>query len=565
MSTQPASDSSASYKSSDGFFAEARRDIPAGIVVFLVAVPLCLGIAQASGAPPLSGLIAGIMGGLVVTAISQSPLSVSGPAAGLAVIVMVSIQGFDPQFAAGKTTSVDFSVALPPFLLAVVIAGVIQLLLGVLKLGSIAHYFPNAVIKGMLASIGILISLKQLPHAVGYDADFEGDLAFAQADGHNTFTAIIDAFGAYSPAATTITICCFVSYLVWPKLQKGPLKFIPPALVVVVVGALLALIGPLVDPMMKLSSEHLVTLPVPKSVSEITGNLIFPAFSRITDPTVWTVAFTVAFVASIETLLCLEAVDRLDPRRRISPPNRELVAQGFGNIASGMIGGLPVTSVIVRSSANVAAGGQSRLSSMFHGALLVVGVVFAAGLLNHIPMAALAVILLFVGYKLSPPSLWKAMWNAGSTQFIPFASTVLAVVMTDLLKGTLFGLCVGIVFAIRQQQKDAIEVSVEGGQTTLTISKDLTFLNKAGLKDALLEVPNGAKLTVDRRVVDFFDDDIEEILLNFEDNAQDRGITVTTLDQHEVSERRIVLEETQAAIDEALALDDAEESAAPAE
>jgi MFS superfamily sulfate permease-like transporter len=514
-------------------FSEVRRDVPAGLVVFLVAVPLCLGIAQASSAPLLSGLIAGIVGGLLISALSKSPLSVSGPAAGLAVIVATGI------------TELGFRT----FLLSVVLGGVIQFALGVLRLGSIAHFFPNSVIKGMLASIGVLITLKQLPHAVGYDADFEGDNAFFEADGSNTFTAIIDAFGALSPTATAITLACVGAYLVWPKLQRGALSFVPPALVVVVLGGLLAALAPLLSPDVALSAEHLVSLPLLAGPGDLMNALQTPDFARIADPVVWTTAVTLAIVASIETLLSLEAVDRLDPHRRFSPPNRELVAQGVGNVASGMLGGLPVTSVIVRSSANVTAGGQTQLSAMVHGLLLFLGVVFFASVLNQIPLAALAVVLIFVGFKLTPVSLWRAMWRAGYAQFIPFAATVAAVVLTDLLRGTLFGLLVGVVFAIRQQQQGAIVVVRDSSRILIRITKDLSFLNKAKLKDVLSEVPDGSMVIVDRRVVDFIDDDIEEILLDFEDNAAERGIRVDMPLSPRAVERRAALEATQVQVE----------------
>lgn len=521
-------------KAPGGLFSEVRRDLPAGLVVFLVAVPLCLGIAQASSAPLLSGLIAGIIGGLLVSAFSKSELSVSGPAAGLAVIVATGI------------TQLGFRT----FLLAVVLGGVIQLLLGLLRLGSIAHFFPNAVIKGMLASIGVLITLKQLPHAVGYDADWEGDDAFFEPDGHNTFTAIVDAFGALSPTATAITLLCFTAYLVWPKLQRGPLNFVPPALVVVVMGGLLAALAPMLSADLALSADHLVSLPVLAGPGDLLDAVQTPDFSALSNPAVWTTAVTLAIVASIETLLSLEAVDRLDPHRRISPPNRELVAQGVGNMVSGMVGGLPVTSVIVRSSANVAAGGETRLSAMVHGLLLFLGVVFFAAILNQIPLAALAVVLIFVGFKLTPPSLWKAMWRAGYAQFIPFAATVAAVVVTDLLKGTLFGLLVGVVFAIREQQRGAIVVVKDASRTLIRITKDLTFLNKASLKEVLSDVADGATVIIDRRVVDFIDDDIEEILLDFEDNAEERGIRVQMQLSPRDLERRAALEATHVQVDD---------------
>lgn len=494
--------------STDGLFSSFRSDIAAGLVVFLVALPLCLGIAQASGAPLLSGLIAGFVGGLVVAGISQSPLSVSGPAAGLAVIVASGIS----------------SLGFRAFLVAVLLAGLMQLALGVARLGVIAHYFPIAVIKGMLAAIGVLIIMKQLPHAVGYDADFEGDLTFRQADGSNSFTSLARAFRALTPAAVAVSLACFAMHFAWAALQKRvrALRLVPGALLMVAAGAVVALTWPGT----RLAAEHLVALPRFDSFSSVLGAVVTPDFSRLTDAKVWGVAVTLAIVASIETLLSLEAVDRLDPLRRISPPNRELIAQGTGNVVSGLIGGLPITSVIVRSSANVMAGGRTRLSAMTHGVFLLTAVLFLAPLFNQIPLAALAVVLLLVGAKLTPVSLWRSMWRAGLPQFIPFAVTVGAVVFTDLLKGTFIGLAVGLVFAVRAQQRNAIAIVREPGAMLIRFTKDMTFLQKAQLKEALRSAEPGTSVTIDRSVCDFVDDDIEELLLEFSQLAPGRRITV---------------------------------------
>ncbi len=516
--------------SKPGLFASAAADVPAGLVVFLVALPLCLGIAQASGAPLLAGMIAGAIGGLVVGALSGSQLSVSGPAAGLAVLVAGGIQQLG--FAA--------------FLLAVALAGVMQFCIGAARLGVIAHYFPNAVIKGMLAAIGVLIVLKQLPHAVGYDKDYEGDEAFFEQDGHNTFTAIFDAFGAFTPGAIIVTACCALLYWLWPKLQRGPLRMLPVQLIAVVGGGLATLALAKLWPEGRLSSEHLVALPELASLEQLKAALHLPDFSKITDIAVWKVAATLALVASIETLLSLEAIDRLDPLRRMSPPNRELMAQGVGNLLSGMIGGVPVTSVIVRSSANVQAGGRSRLSTLVHGLLLVLSLVAGASLLNNVPLAALAVVLIVVGIKLSPPTLWRAMWRAGPTQFVPFATTVLAVVFTDLLTGTLIGLGVGVAMAIRQQQAGAVVQVDDGERLLIRVHKDLSFLNKAQLKQLLSEVPDGRHVLIDRRNADLVDDDIEELLLEFEQGAANRGISVQIDLSPRDLERRAKLASTHA-------------------
>lgn len=467
----------------------------------MVALPLCLGIAQASGAPLLAGLLAGVVGGVVVSALSGSQLSVSGPAAGLAVIVASGIQ--DLGFSA--------------FLLAVVIAGALQLALGALRLGGIAHFFPGSVIKGMLAAIGVLIVLKQLPHAVGYDQDYVGDLHFVQPDGSNTLETLVSALGAINVPATIITLVCVGVLVGWPKLQGVRVfRFIPPALMVVLVGGALSVALPLWWSAGALTSEHLVTLPSFSSIVDVTSALTLPDFGRALDPGVWRMGVTIGIVASIESLLSLEAVDRLDPQKRISPPNRELMAQGVGNLLSGLIGGLPVTSVIVRSSANVVAGAQTKVSSITHGLLLLVGVLFMAPVLNHVPLAALAVVLIAVGMKLTAPKLWVNMWRAGWAQFVPFVVTVAAVVFTDLLTGTMIGLVVGAIITLRLQQRHSLIVTQDENRYLLRAVKDLTFLQKGLVKEALAGIPPGASVLFDRSRADFVDPDIEELLTEFE-------------------------------------------------
>lgn len=503
-------------------FGNLKADLPAGLVVFLVAVPLCLGIAQASSAPLLSGLIAGIIGGIVVALASGSPLSVSGPAAGLAVIVASGIG----------------DLGLRAFLMAVVIAGVLQIGMGVLRLGGIAHFFPSAVIKGMLAAIGILIILKQLPHAVGYDKDPEGDLALLQPDGSNTFSALGEAADNFTLGAILVSLLCVGIMLGWPKLQRNAvMKLIPPALIAVVIGGVAATLFATWWPEI-IAAEHLVSLPLFNSVADVSAAILTPDFSRIADPAVWQVAVTLAIVASLETLLSLEAVDRLDPHKRISPPNRELFAQGLGNMLSGLIGGLPITSVIVRSSANVQAGGRTRLSAVFHGVLILVGVLFLASLLNRVPLASLAVVLIFVGVKLTTPKLWKQMWVAGPAQFVPFAVTIVAIVATDLLKGTIIGLVVGLVVMVRKQQSNAIAVEDDGQKRVIRFQKDITFLQKARLKDVLRQTPTDRPLVIDRRVVDHVDDDIEELLEEYCTEARDRGVVVEILFEAGGAERQ---------------------------
>jgi MFS superfamily sulfate permease-like transporter len=494
-------------------FAHLDRDVPAGLVVFLVATPLCLGIAQASGAPLLSGLIAGIVGGLVVSSVSRAALSVSGPAAGLAVIVAGSIQ----------------HLGFRGLLLSSMLAGLLQICIGFARFGDIAHFFPNAVIRGMLAAIGILIVIKQLPHALGYDHSALLDDAFE--DGF--FDGLHEALAAVTPAAIAISAICVGVYLAWPRLQRGLLRSVPVQLVAVLAGALAATVLRSVWPAGALSPEHMVALPIFRDLGDVRSALVTPDFSRLFDPAVWTAGLTIGVVATIESLLSIEAVDRLDPHRRITPPNRELIAQGAGNVVSAMVGGLPVTSVIVRSSANVQAGGETRMSAMVHGLLLLVGVLLLPGLLNHVPLAALAVVLVVVGLKLTPVSLWRSMWQAGPSQFVPFAVTVAAIIGSDLLKGTIVGLAIGLLFVVRRQQQNAVTVTTQGSTTLVRFSKDMTFLQKARIKDVLRSIPSEGTVIIDRSRVDFVDDDIEELLAEFESSAGERGIEL----HEELSER----------------------------
>jgi len=499
--------------SRSSIFAHLDRDVPAGLVVFLVATPLCLGIAQASGAPLLAGLISGIVGGLVVSSVSRSALSVSGPAAGLAVIVASGVE----------------HLGFRGFLLATMLAGLIQIGVGLARFGDIAHFFPNAVIRGMLAAIGILIVIKQFPHALGYDHSALLDDAFDDGlvDGLRT------AFGAVTPAAIAISAACIGVYLAWPRLQRGPLRLVPVQLVAVFAGALVAAVLPWVWAPARLGPEHMVALPIFRGLGDVRAALVTPDFTRLLDPAVWTAALTIGVVATIESLLSIEAVDRLDPHRRISPPNRELVAQGAGNVVSGMVGGLPITSVIVRSSANVQAGGETRMSAMVLGLFLLVGLLLLPGLLNLVPLAALAVVLIVVGLKLTPVSLWRTMWAAGPAQFVPFVVTVGAIVGSDLLKGTIIGLAIGLLFVVRRQQQNAVTVTTQGSTTLVRFSKDMSFLQKARVKDALRSIPSDGMVIIDRSRVDFVDDDIEELLVEFEATAKERGIEL----QEELSER----------------------------
>jgi len=488
-----------------------KKDLPASIVVFLVALPLCLGIAMASGAPLFAGILTGIIGGIVVSSISGSQLSVSGPAAGLTVIVFSAIASLG-----------SYQI----FLLAVVIAGFLQIILGFLKAGIVANYFPSAVIEGMLAAIGIILILKQLPHAVGYDTDYEGDQSFLQADQSNTFSAINEALSKVTYGAVVISLISLLILIYWPKVKK--LSMVPAPVIVVATGILLSYFFQSTS--LALSADHLVTIPVVNSFNEFTGLFSMPDFSQITNKNVWTVAVTIAIVASIETLLCIEAVDKIDPIKRISPTNRELVAQGVGNIASGMLGGLPMTSVIVRSSVNTNAGARTKVSAIFHGTWLLLSILFIPLLLNQIPLACLAAILLVTGYRLAKIELFKKMWHHGKDQFIPFVVTVLAVVFTDLLKGVAIGMMVGIFYILRTNLRNPYFYKIErnGDKKLITIrlAQEVSFLNKAAIQYTLTHLPAESDVIIDGTNALYIDKDVLEIIDNFKHNAYTKATIV---------------------------------------
>jgi len=493
----------------------ARRDIPAGIVVFLVALPLCLGIALASGAPLFAGVIAGVVGGVVVALFSGSELSVSGPAAGLAVIVFASIASLG-----------SFEV----FTVAVLLSGLFQVALGFLRAGMLGDYIPNSVIKGMLAAIGIVIILKQIPHALGDDKDFIGDEAFQQKDQLNTFSEMFSSFVSPSTGAVLISVMALAVLILWERPFMKRFKWsglIPAPLLVVILGTLMNEAYGIIAPDWKLTArEHLVTLPVTGSPAEFFGQFSLPNFSALLMPAVWTTAITIAIVGSIETLLCIEATDKIDPEKRISDTNRELRAQGYGNAVSGLLGGLPITSVIVRSSANVYAGGRTRLSAFVHGVVMLLAVAFMAPWLNHVPLAVLACVLLVVGYKLSSRKIIMEMWKKGWEQFIPFMVTVVAIVLTDLLKGIGIGLLAGFFYVIRSNHHASLTLVNDGNNWMLRFNKDMSFVNKAELKRRLRRVPDKAHLIVDATKALYVDGDIYETLREFESGASFRGITL---------------------------------------
>ncbi|GER58072.1 membrane protein [Patiriisocius marinus] len=504
-------------------FKNFKSDIPASIVVFFVALPLCLGIALASGAPLFSGLIAGIIGGVVVGSLSGSPLGVSGPAAGLAAIVLTaigSLGGFEN------------------FLLAVVLGGVIQIIFGFLKAGVIGYYFPSSVIKGMLTGIGIIIILKQIPHFFGYDADPEGDFAFFQIDGENTFSEIFNTFNFISPGATIIAIIGLGILLLWSNYlsKKGKIFTLIQGPLVAVAAGIIYFIVTKDNETWGISSEHLVSVPVPDSVDSFLGQFSSPNFGAITNPAIWVTAFTIALVASLETLLCVEATDKLDPRKRVTPTNRELLAQGAGNILSGMVGGLPITQVIVRSSANIQSGGKTKMSAIIHGGLLLISVILIPNLLNKIPLSVLAAILLIVGYKLAKPALFKQMYQLGWKQFVPFIVTVVGIVFTDLLVGIGLGLAVGIVVILIKSFQNSHFLHIEDKSNgvhkiKMTLAEEVTFFNKGAILKELDSLPRDTFLELDVRKTRFLDNDIVEILEDFSEKARNRNIDITIISE----------------------------------
>ncbi|MBN9663054.1 MAG: SulP family inorganic anion transporter [Acidobacteria bacterium] len=492
-----------------------RYDGPAGTVVFLVALPLCLGIALASGAPLFAGIIAGIVGGIVISIASGSQVSVSGPAAGLTVIVASAIQSLG---------------SFQNFTATVVLAGGFQIIFSLLRAGSFGDYVPLSVIKGMLAAIGLVIILKQIPHALGRDADYEGDFTFLEKGASNTLTDILEAVMSFSPGALIITGISLVILLFWDQLAAaGPkfLTFIPAPLLVVGAGIGLNQMFHAFFPFLELTDKaHLVSLPVSSSISEFAQQFSFPNFAILANPNAIMIAATLAVVGSLESLLSLEAGDKLDPYKRISPPNRELFAQGTGNIVSGLIGGLPVTSVVVRTSANVYSGARTWISSFTHGILLLVSAMFIPALLNLTPLCALAAILFSVGYKLTKVDLYKAQYAAGYAQFIPFIVTVTAIVFTDLLKGVLIGMAFGLFFVIHSNHHKAFVLVKQDNWYLIRFTKDTTFVNKAELKTVLRSIPDGASLQIDATRAIYIDRDIFEVVADFEKSAAYKNIDI---------------------------------------
>lgn len=507
-------------------FKYLKNDIPASIVVFFVALPLCLGIALASDAPPLSGLISGIIGGIIVGLISKSKIGVSGPAAGLAAIVASAIASLG-----------SFEL----FLSTVVLAGIIQLLFGVLKMGVIGYYFPNSVIKGMLTGIGIIIILKQIPHFFGYDTEAEGADSFIEKSGENTFSAIVHIVDNITLGALILGILGLVIILFWDNYlskKHNFFKLIQGSLIAVLVGTILQMVFSNYENLV-IKGTHLVKVSVPDKISEFVSILRFPDFSQIFSIEILTIAFTLALVASLETLLSVEATDKLDPEKNITPTNRELFAQGFGNIISGLIGGLPITQVIVRSSANVQSNAKTKMSTILHGILLLVSVMAIPMVLNHIPKSVLAAILIVVGFKLAKPTLFKKMFSLGWTQFLPFIVTVIVIIFTNLLYGIFTGLAIGFAVVLIKNYQNSVFLQKEEKQHSnlikMTFAEEISFLNKAAIQKELFNLPENCRLELDIRKTTYLDYDIVEILEDFVVQAKNKNIHV-----HLKSERGMV-------------------------
>ncbi|WP_408034540.1 SulP family inorganic anion transporter [Tenacibaculum aestuarii] len=504
-------------------FKNIKSDLPASIVVFFVALPLCLGIALASGAPLFSGVIAGIVGGVVVGAISGSKIGVSGPAAGLAAIVLTAIASLGGY---------------ENFLVAVVLGGIIQILFGVLKAGVIGYYFPSSVIKGMLTGIGVIIILKQIPHFFGYDAEPEGADSFIESSGENTFSAIFNIVDNITMGSMVIGLIGLAILILWDKVlsKKGKIFHIIQGPLVAVVTGIIFFTLTQGDGTLAIQASHLVSVPIPESVDSFLAQFTFPNFSAITNYEVWVTAFTIALVASLETLLCVEATDKLDPEKNVTPTNRELVAQGTGNILSGLIGGLPITQVIVRSSANIQSGGKSKMSAIIHGLLLLISVILIPTLLNKIPLSVLAAILLVVGYKLAKPSLFKQMYALGWKQFVPFVITVLGIVFTDLLTGISLGLAVGVVVILIKSYQNSHFLHIEDKSNGLhkikmTLAEEVTFFNKGAILKELDSLPRDTYLELDVRKTRYLDNDIVEILEDFAIKAKERNINIKLISE----------------------------------
>jgi carbonic anhydrase len=498
----------------NGIFASWRTDVPASIVVALVALPLCLGVALASGAPLFAGLIAGVVGGVVVGMISKSPMSVSGPAAGLTAIVFTAIEGL-PSY--------------ETFLLAVVLAGVFQIAFSLTRGGLLAEFVPSSVITGMLAAIGLILILKQLPHAIGYDGDTEGSFSFWQRDGANTLSTLYEMLSNNIVWGAAIIAGISLAFLFWwdtARPKNGPLRLLPGPLVVVVFGILANMAFKLMWPALAIATTHMVNVPVSETPAAFLALFRLPDFTSVANSAVWIVALTVAIVASLESLLSVKAVDEIDPKRRVTDKNRELLAQGTGNIVSGLLGGIPITSVIVRSSANVDAGAESRLSTVLHAVWLLLSVALIPFVLNLIPLSALAAVLIATGYKLAKPKLFIERWGQGMTQFVPFVVTVTAILLTDLLIGIVIGLMVGLAFVIWRSLGDVITYVETDEAVMVRARRNLYFIHKVQLQAALARVPNNHTVLIDLSGTSYVDLDNVDIINTFVKSAPFRNLRV---------------------------------------
>lgn len=498
-----------------------KTDLSAGLVVFLIALPLCLGISLASGAPLFSGIIAGIVGGIVIGFASNSNINVSGPAASVALVIASAIQFYG-----------SFEIVLT----AIIIAGVFQIMLGFIKAGTVAYFFPNAMIKGILASIGLILILKQIPHAFGVDGIFEGSESFEQPDGRNTFTEIIYAIQNIGWGPTIITLAALALILIWdrPALKKLTFfKVFPSALAAVLIGIVLNEVYKQFIPDFVLTEGQLVRLPVAESISDFFGFFTFPDFSVLSDPNIYGVALSITFIASLESLLSTEAGDKLDPYKRRTSTNRELKAQGLGNIIAGLIGGIPVTAVIVRTSANVTSGGRTKTATITHGLIMLICVASIPALLNKIPLAALAAVLFVVGYKLTSYSVYKSVFKQGYRQYLPFIITIISVMLSDLITGIMVGGSVAVFMILRDNYKNAYlkdKITHEGEEKIIMkLSQEATFLNKADIMLFLDHVPEKKHVIIDGREIKFIHPDILEIIEEFKVAAVFKEIKVEVL------------------------------------
>lgn len=493
------------------------QDLSSGLVVFLVAVPLCLGVAMASNAPLLSGVLSGIVGGILVGWLSGSHTSVSGPAAGLTAVVATQIASLQ---------------SFPAFLLALAIAGLIQIVLGIAKSGFIADFFPSSVIKGLLAAIGVIIILKQIPHLFGYDPVPIGQMAFDQRDNTNTLTELGNMWFGLHLGSSIIGIVSIIILVLWDKVKFFKKTNIPAPLAIVVIGIAITIFFKQIGGSFEITSSHLVQVPIPQKISDLFSYFTFPDFSQIFNPAIYTAAFTIAIIASLETLLNLEAVDKIDKEQRKSPTNRELLAQGVGNFFLGLIGGIPVTSVVVRGSVNIDAGAKTKLSTIFHGIFLLLSVIFLPTVLNKIPLAALAAILIITGFKLANFNLISQMWREGKHQFLPFIVTILAIVLTDLLVGVIVGLTISLWFILhsnhRHPLRRVLEKHVGADVLRIELSNQVSFFSRPVLERALNEVPRGGHVLIDASNTEYIDPDILDLIDDFnKTTSKAHGVTVS--------------------------------------